>query len=164
MEKEKTTPPKPKPKRPYNSTKTVEMWSVQCGECFKWRIIPTQEEYEQIRSKFIEDPFVCTNKSGVSCDDPADLEYDKSQIWVIDKPNLPKTPPGFKRRMVMRSDYSRMDCYYSTPDGKKLRATTDVVKFLDQHPEYKNDISANDFSFTSPKVMESTCPEDETED
>ncbi|GFP82024.1 methyl-cpg-binding domain-containing protein 4 [Phtheirospermum japonicum] len=140
------------------------MWSVQCAECFKWRVIPTQEEYEQIRSKFIEDPFVCTKKSGISCDDPADINYDKSQTWVIDKPNVPKTPLGFKRRMVMRRDCSRMDCYYSAPNGKKLRASTDVVKFLDQHPEYKKDVSVNDFSFTSPKVLEGTTPEDETED
>ncbi|KAI3472682.1 hypothetical protein Pfo_030831 [Paulownia fortunei] len=125
------------------SDTTADRRAVQCGECFKWRIIPTQEEYEEIRSKFIEDPFVCSQKPGISCDDPTDIEYDNSRTW---------------RRMVMRKDCSKMDCYYDTPNGKKLRASTEVPKFLDKNPEYKKDLSAKDFSFTSPKIMEYTLP------
>lgn len=131
----------------------TELWSAQCGECFKWRLIPTEEEFEEIRSKFIEDPFVCSKKPNVSCEDPADIERDESRIWAIHKPELPKTPRGFKKSMVLRKDLSRMDCYYSTPNGKKIRASTDVPKFLDKFPKYKKDLSSNDFSFNSPKIM-----------
>ncbi|KAL6502838.1 Methyl-CpG-binding domain protein 4 [Orobanche hederae] len=165
MEKGKTTPQRLKRRSGNMTSKFSEMWSVQCGECTKWRLISTQEEYEEIRGKFIEDPFVCTKKLGASCEDPADIEYDNSHTWVIDKPNLPKTPPGFKRRMVMRKDWSRMDCYYSTSNEKNLRSMIDVHKFLESYPEYqKRGISVNDFSFLSPKVMEDTLPDNKYED
>lgn len=139
--------------------KFVDIHSAQCEECFKWRVIPTQQEYEEIRSKVIEDPFVCSKMPGICCDDPPDIQYDNSRTWAIDKPNTPKTPAGFKRSVVMRKYGSRMDCYYKTPNGKVLRASTEVGKFLDSYPEYKNDgVSTKDFSFNSPKVMEDTLP------
>lgn len=131
----------------------VGIWAAQCGECFKWRLIPTEEEFEEIRSKFIEDPYVCSKKPGISCDDPADIERDDTRTWVIHKPGIPKTPTGFKRRLVMRKDFSKMDCYYDAPNGKTLRANTDVTKLLDKFPEFKKGISPADFSFTGPKIM-----------
>lgn len=143
--------------QPGDASQLVDIWSAQCAECFKWRTIPTVEEYEEIRSKFIEDPFICSKKAGVSCDDPADIEYDNSRTWLMDKPNLPKTPVGFKRRIVVRRDFSRLDCYYDTPNGRVLRASTQVGKYLSAHPEYKN-ISVSDFSFTGPKIMDDTLP------
>ncbi|KAG8389394.1 hypothetical protein BUALT_Bualt02G0224600 [Buddleja alternifolia] len=79
---------------------------VQCCECSKWRTIPTEEEYEEIRSKLTEDPFVCSKKPGISCDDPADLEYSDSKTWVMDRLNIPKTPSGCKRRIVIMNDFS----------------------------------------------------------
>ncbi|XP_047982440.1 methyl-CpG-binding domain-containing protein 4-like isoform X1 [Salvia hispanica] len=136
-----------------SSNAFVDLWSVQCAECFKWRLIPTEEEFEEIRSKFSEDPFFCSKKPGVSCDDPADIERDETRTWAIHKPGIPKTPSGFKRTLVMRRDLSKMDCYYDAPNGKKLRALTDVSKFLDKFPEYKKNISPADFSFTSPKLV-----------
>ncbi|XP_057782617.1 methyl-CpG-binding domain-containing protein 4-like [Salvia miltiorrhiza] len=136
-----------------NGITLVDIWSVQCGECFKWRLIPTEEEFEEIRSKFTKDPFVCSKKPGVSCDDPADIERDDTRTWVIHKPGIPKTPSGFKRRLVMRKDFSKMDCYYDAANGKRLRASTDVLKFLDKFPKFKNDVSLADFSFTGPKIM-----------
>lgn len=143
-----------------STSKLMDTWSVQCGECSKWRVIPTEKEYEEIRSKFMEDPFVCSKRPGVSCDNPADMEYDNSRTWVIDKPNIPKTPSGFKRTMVMRRDFSKMDCYYETPspNKKRLRALPDVSKWLDRNPEYKKEISLSDFSFTGPKIMKDTVP------
>ncbi|KAG8389381.1 hypothetical protein BUALT_Bualt02G0223300 [Buddleja alternifolia] len=141
-----------------NGSKTADIWSVQCGECFKWRIIPTREGFEEIRSNFTDDPFVCTKKPETSCDDPTDIEYDNSRTWVIDKPNIPKTPSGFKRSLVMRKGFSKMDCYYDAPNGKRLRAPTDVVKFIDKNPEYKKEVSVSDFSFAGPKIMEDTLP------
>ncbi|KAH6766329.1 methyl-CPG-binding domain 4 [Perilla frutescens var. hirtella] len=141
-----------------NGINLVDIWSVQCGECFKWRLIPTEEEFEEIRSKITDDPFVCSKKPDVSCDDPADIERDDSRTWAIHKPGIPETPAGFKRRLVMRKDFSKMDCYYDAPNGKKFRALTDVSKFLDKFPKYKRDISTADFSFTSPKIMDDTIP------
>ncbi|KAL8028988.1 hypothetical protein ABFS82_14G196100 [Erythranthe guttata] len=158
---EKTTPQQPKMQPEIGGKKCVEIWSAQCGECFKWRIIPSEDEYEEIRSKFIEDPFVCSKKAGVCCNDGADIEYDKSRTWVIDKPNTPKTPAGFKRRMVMRGCESRIDCYYKTPNGKKqLRSPTDVSNFLTSYPEYNinGHISLQHFSFNAPKIMQDTLP------
>ncbi|KAL8028987.1 hypothetical protein ABFX02_14G198900 [Erythranthe guttata] len=156
----KTTPQQPKTQPEIGGKKWVEIWSAQCGECFKWRIIPSEEEYEEIRSKFIEDPFVCSKRAGVSCKDKADIEYDKSRTWVIDKPNTPKTPAGFKRRMTLRRDGSKIDCHYKTPNGtKQLRTPTDVSNFLTSYPEYNNGyISVQHFSFITPKIMQDTLP------
>ncbi|KAL3531385.1 hypothetical protein ACH5RR_010707 [Cinchona calisaya] len=144
-------------------TRTTDMWAVQCGKCFKWRTIPTQEEFEEIRSNFIEDPFTCDKKQkpnnnySVSCEDPGDIEYDSTRSWVADKPNIPKTPAGFKRRVVMRKNYSKMDVYYHTPTGRTLRSITQVASFLETNPQFKH-LSPSDFSFSLPKVMEDTIP------
>ncbi|XAR61248.1 hypothetical protein NMG60_11034894 [Bertholletia excelsa] len=136
---------------------SVIVYAAQCEACFKWRMIPTQEEFEELRSRFIEDPFICNKKANVSCNDPADLEYDNTRIWAIDKPNLPKTPEGFQRELVLRKDFSKMDAYYNTPDGKKLRASSGVASFLETHPDFQG-LSVSDFSFTSPKIMPDTIP------
>lgn len=133
---------------------SVGVWAVQCEKCLKWRRIATQEQFEDIRSRFTEEPFNCPNGT---CDDPADIEYDASRTWAIDKPNLPKTPSGFKRELYLRRDYSKMDTYYFTPLGKKLRSVTDVTTFLEQNPQL-SDVKPSDFSFTSPKVMDDTIP------
>ncbi|XP_043710529.1 methyl-CpG-binding domain-containing protein 4-like [Telopea speciosissima] len=142
---------------PKTLEKPSTVYTVQCGECFKWRLIPTKEEFEDIRSKFIEDPWVCDNKYGVSCEDPEDIEYDSSKIWAIDKPNIPKTPVGFERILVLRKDFSKFDAYYITSTGKRLRAITEIAKFLEANPEYSG-VSVSDFSFTVPKVVENTIP------
>jgi hypothetical protein len=106
-----------------------------------------------------ESPFVCNRKPGVSCDDPADIEYNATRTWVIDRPGIPKTPEGFKRSLVLRRDFSKMDAYYITPTGKKLRTRNEIAAFIDANPKYK-DVNLSDFNFTSPKVMEDTIPED----
>ncbi|CDP20637.1 unnamed protein product [Coffea canephora] len=138
--------------------RTADMWAVQCDKCFKWRTVPSQEEYEEIRSKFKQDPFLCSKKPNVSCDDPADIEYDSTRTWVMDKPNIPKTPTGFKKRMVMRKDFTKMDVYYTTPTGRILRSSTQAASFLDANPQFKG-LSPSDFSFASPKIMEDTIPQ-----
>ncbi|THU68575.1 hypothetical protein C4D60_Mb08t05330 [Musa balbisiana] len=147
-------------KKSRKSTNSVGSYAVQCGECFKWRLIPTKEEYETIRQNFIEDPWFCHKIPNLSCDDPGDIEYDNSRVWVLDKPNLPKTPPDTERRLVMRSDYSKMDVSYIMPNGKKVRSSVEVEKFLEAYPEYKGKMSVADFSFTSPKVPEEMVPKD----
>ncbi|PWA29896.1 methyl-CPG-binding domain 1 [Artemisia annua] len=118
----------------------------------------TEEEFEEHRSKQNDDPFVCTKLEGIVCDSPADIEYDSSRPWVMDKPNIPKTPKGFQRVSVMRRDYSKMDVQYVTPDGTMVRSKPGIIAYLEEHPEY-SDISPTDFCFTSPKVVRETIPE-----
>ncbi|CAN1271438.1 Methyl-CpG-binding domain-containing protein 4 [Linum perenne] len=138
--------------------RSIDTYTAQCHTCLKWRVIKTEEEYEEIRSKSIADKFTCKSK-GQSCDDPADIEYDSSRTWVIDKPGVPKTPRGFKRHLVLRRDFSKMDAYYITPTGKKLRTRNEIAAFIAAKPEFK-DVKVDDFNFTTPKVMEDTIPEE----
>lgn len=137
---------------------SVDIYAAQCKNCLKWREIDTQEEFEEIRSKVAEEPFLCSRKANSSCDEPGDIKYDSSRTWVIDKPNLPKTPQGFKRSLVLRKDYSKLDAYYITPAGKKLRTRNEIAAFLKDNPEFKG-VSASDFDFSSPKIMQDTIPE-----
>lgn len=137
---------------------SVDLYAAQCKSCLKWRVIDTQEEFEEIRSKVIEEPFYCNRKANKSCDDPADIEYDSTRTWVIDKPNLPKAPEGFRRSLVLRKDYSKLDAYYITPTGKKLRTRNEIAAYLKEHPEIKG-VSVSDFDFSSPKIMQDTIPE-----
>ncbi|WCJ21470.1 methyl-CPG-binding domain 4 [Euphorbia peplus] len=141
------------------AVRSVDTYAAQCETCLKWRVIGTQEEYEEIRSKIKDIPFVCERKDGVSCDDPADIECNASRTWVIDKPGIPKTPEGFTRSLVLRRDFSKMDAYYITPTGKKLRTRNEIAAFLEANPKYQK-VSIDEFNFTSPKVMEDTIPED----
>ncbi|WVY98482.1 hypothetical protein V8G54_030633 [Vigna mungo] len=134
--------------RTLSSQGSVDIYAAQCKNCLKWRVIDTQEEFEEVRSKVTEEPFVCSRKANCSCDEPADIEYDSTRTWVIDKPNLPKTPQGFRRSLVLRKDYSKLDAYYVTPSGKKLRTRN----------EFKG-VSVTDFDFSSPKIMQDTIPE-----
>ena len=134
-----------------------EIYAAQCTICMKMRVIDTQEEFEEIRHKMKQEPFDCSKKANLSCDDPADIEYDSSRTWVIYKPNIPKAPQGFKRTFVLRKDYSKLDCYYITPAGKKLRSRNEIAAFLKDHPQLG--VSASDFDFSSPKVRPDTVPE-----
>lgn len=150
-------------KRERGSTKdSVGMYAVQCCECYKWRMISSKEEFETVRENFTENPWYCSRRPDCSCENPADIEYDNTRIWVIDKPNIPKPPPETERLVIMRSDYSKMDTYYVMPNGKRARCAGDVDKFLEANPEYKNRLSASDFSFAPPKVVEETVSHNST--
>ncbi|XP_057247058.1 uncharacterized protein LOC130589644 [Beta vulgaris subsp. vulgaris] len=50
-----------------------------------------------------------------------------TRTWVIDKPNIPRTPVGFKRKLVLRRDFSKLDPHYVTPTGKKVRSVEVLV-------------------------------------
>ena len=134
------------------------IYAAQCKLCMKWRVIDTHEEFEEIRHKINREPFDCSKKANRSCDDPADIEYDSSHIWVTYKPNTPRTPKGFKRILVLRKDYSKLDSYYITPKSKKLRSRNAIASYLKDHPQ-PNGVSAWDFDFSSPKIMQDTIPE-----
>ncbi|KAG5224377.1 methyl-CpG-binding domain-containing protein [Salix suchowensis] len=131
--------PKTSRKNPRVAARSIDTYTVQCDKCSKWRVISTEEEYEEIRSKLKESPYVCDRKLGISCDDP--------------------TPQGFKRSLVLRRDFSTMDAYYFTPTGKKLRTHNKIAAFIEANPKYQ-DVKLSAFNFTPPKVMEDTIPED----
>ena len=38
---------------------SVKAYIVQCSLCYKWRLIPSKEKFEEIREHLVEQPFVC---------------------------------------------------------------------------------------------------------
>lgn len=96
---------------------SVGAFTVQCANCFKWRLIPTQEKYEEIREHILEWPFSCETarewRPNVSCDDPEDISQDGSRLWAIDKPSIAQPPPGWKREVRIRGEgsYKFADMY-----------------------------------------------------
>jgi hypothetical protein len=90
----------------------VETYAIQCNACFKWRVIPSKEKYEAIGEHILEKPFVCANaqewRDNLSCDDPADLDDNEPTVlWAIDKHNLPRSPMGFYRKVVLRAENAK---------------------------------------------------------
>lgn len=85
---------------------SVGAFTVQCANCFKWRLIPTKEKYEEIREHILEQPFICEAarewRPDISCDDPEDISQDGSRLWAIDKPNIAQPPPGWQRLLRIR--------------------------------------------------------------
>lgn len=88
----------------------VGAFTVQCASCFKWRLIPTKEKYEEIREHILEQPFVCEKarewRPDVSCDDPEDISQDGSRVWAIDKPSIAQPPAGWQRLLRIRGEGS----------------------------------------------------------
>ncbi|KAM0054002.1 putative transcription factor & chromatin remodeling CW-Zn family [Helianthus debilis subsp. tardiflorus] len=138
-------------------TSVIVAFTVQCDKCYKWRKLATEEQFEEFRCNLTDDPFVCNKLPGTTCEKPADISVDSSRVWVLDKPNIPKTPKGFKRIASLRSDYSRMDVKYMTPQGDKIRTTPEIVDYLQNHPECSH-ISPSDFCYIAPKIMRETLP------
>ncbi|KAL3833637.1 hypothetical protein ACJIZ3_008373 [Penstemon smallii] len=56
---------------------SVQLYSVRCDECSKWRLIPSKEKYEEIREKFNENSFTCAKarewRHQLSCQDPTGI-------------------------------------------------------------------------------------------
>ncbi|KAL8266575.1 hypothetical protein R6Q59_003919 [Mikania micrantha] len=80
-----------------SSQSSVDTFVVQCNDYFKCSMLATEDQFKEYRSKQNEDPFVCNKLEGIVCDTPADMEYDSSRTWVMDKPNIPKTPKRFSK-------------------------------------------------------------------
>lgn len=140
---------------------SIGVFTVQCATCFKWRLIPTKEKYEEIREHIMINPFTCETgrawRPDVSCDDPPDIKQDGSRLWAIDKPSIAQPPPGWQRLLRIRSEGSSKfaDVYYVAPTGKRLRSMVEVQKFLDDHPQYKEaGIALSKFSFQIPKPLQ----------
>ena len=139
----------------------VGAFTVQCASCFKWRLIPTKEKYEEIREYILQQPFVCEKarewRPDVSCDDPEDISQDGSRIWAIDKPSIAKPPDGWRRLLHIRGEGSSKfaDIYYVAPSGKKLRSMVEIQNFLADHPEYMTEgVTLSRFSFQIPKPLQ----------
>ncbi|GJR30730.1 methyl-CpG-binding domain-containing protein 2-like protein isoform X2 [Tanacetum coccineum] len=152
----------PDPERPRSSSRRppeVAAFTVQCANCFKWRLIPDLPKYEVIREHITDQPFLCetTRQWGreITCDDPTDIKQDGTQIWAIDKPNIAKPPPGWQRLLRLRKEGSSKfaDIYYTSPTGAKLRSLPEVQKFLENYPEHAQGIGLGRFSFQIPKPL-----------
>ncbi|KAK8952833.1 Methyl-CpG-binding domain-containing protein 2 [Platanthera guangdongensis] len=140
---------------------SVGAFTVQCASCFKWRLIPSKEKYEQIRESILQRPFVCQRarewRPDISCDDPPDILQDGSRLWAIDKPNIAQPPPGWDRQLRIRGEGGTRfaDVYYVTPSGRKLRSMVEIQRFLEEHPEYgEGGVNASQFSFQIPKPLQ----------
>lgn len=139
---------------------SIGAFTVQCASCFKWRLIPTKEKYEEIREKILELPFVCERarewRPEISCEDREDISQDGSRLWAIDKPQIPLPPPGWERLIHIRGEGCTRfaDVYYAAPNGKKLRSLVEVQRFLDEHKEYEaQGVTLNRFSFQIPRPL-----------
>ncbi|XVF47578.1 hypothetical protein PTKIN_Ptkin03bG0120800 [Pterospermum kingtungense] len=140
---------------------SVGAFTVQCANCFKWRLIPTKEKYEEIREHILENPFVCETarqwRPDISCDNPTDISQDGSRLWAIDKPNIAQPPPGWQRLLRIRGEGSTKfaDIYYQAPSGKRLRSMVEVQKYLSEHPEHSaQGVTLSRFSFQIPKPLQ----------
>ncbi|KAL7598276.1 hypothetical protein Lser_V15G23522 [Lactuca serriola] len=140
---------------------SIGAFTAQCANCFKWRLIPSLEKYQEIREHITKKPFVCENahewRADVSCNDPADIEQDGSRLWAIDKPNIAQPPPGWQRELRIRGEGSTKfaDVYYTSPTGVTLRSIPDIEKFLFKHPEYmEQGVTISQFSFQIPKPLQ----------
>ncbi|KAG8376340.1 hypothetical protein BUALT_Bualt09G0053000 [Buddleja alternifolia] len=158
-------PPFPRPHPFSNQTPrvlpSVGAFTVQCANCFKWRLIPTKEKYEEIREYIMEQPFSCETarewRPEISCDDPPDITQDGSRLWAIDKPSIAQPPPGWQRLLRIRSEGSSKfaDVYYVAPSGKRLRSMVEIQKYLNEHPQYiEEGISLSQFSFQIPRPLQ----------
>lgn len=87
---------------------SIGAFTVQCSRCFKWRLLPTKEKYEEIRENILHDPFYCEKAEEwgrkVSCDDAPDISQDGSRLWAIDKPSIARPPPGWERLLRIRAE------------------------------------------------------------
>ncbi|KAL3833649.1 hypothetical protein ACJIZ3_008385 [Penstemon smallii] len=141
---------------------SVQLYSVRCEECSKWRIIPSKEKYEEIREKFNENSFTCAKvrewRPQVSCQDPTDIEeQDDRYIWAMDKPNIPRTCPGWQRLIRMRAPGGKRfaDVYYVAPSEKRLRSMVELDKFFEKNPEFLHGvINTSMFSFQAPVPLD----------
>ncbi|KAM0014231.1 putative transcription factor & chromatin remodeling CW-Zn family [Helianthus debilis subsp. tardiflorus] len=149
-----------KPRVVSKTPPSVGAFTVQCANCFKWRLIPDQEKYEVIREHITDQPFLCETTRQwnrvVSCDDPTDIEQDGTRIWAIDKPDIARPPPGWKRILRLRNEGSSKfaDVYYTSPTGAKLRSLPDVTRYFESHPEHAQGIGLGRFSFQIPKPLQ----------
>ena len=111
---------------------SVEAYTVQCSLCYKWRLIPSKEKFEEIREHLIEQPFVCRAlyqwRPQISCTVKTDLQPDGSKLWAIETPNIPRPLSGWERILKIRGSQGTRfaDVYYYTSSHERLLSTVEV--------------------------------------
>nr|CAB3461648.1 unnamed protein product [Digitaria exilis] len=139
---------------------SIGAYTVQCASCYKWRIIPTNEKYEELRESISQELFLCTRASewnrALSCDEPEDISQDGSRVWALDRPNIAQPPPGWDREVRIRGASSKFaDVYYTSPSGKKLRSLVEIGRYLEKNPQYiREGVNLSQFSFATPKPLQ----------
>ncbi|CAL4966542.1 unnamed protein product [Urochloa decumbens] len=139
---------------------SIGAYTVQCANCYKWRIVPTKEKYEELRESISQELFVCTRASewnrALSCDEPEDMSQDGSRVWALDKPNIAQPPPGWDREVRIRGASSKFaDVYYTSPAGKRLRSLVEIGRYLAENPHYiREGVNLSQFSFATPKPLQ----------
>ncbi|TKW22829.1 hypothetical protein SEVIR_4G253400v4 [Setaria viridis] len=139
---------------------SIGAYTVQCATCYKWRIVPTKEKYEELRESISQELFVCTRASewnrALSCDEPEDMSQDGSRVWALDKPNIAQPPPGWDREVRIRGASTKFaDVYYTSPSGKKLRSLVEIGRYLKENPHYiREGVNLSQFSFATPKPLQ----------
>ncbi|GFP79071.1 methyl-cpg-binding domain-containing protein 2 [Phtheirospermum japonicum] len=140
---------------------SIEMYTVRCSKCLKWRLIPTKEKYEQIRERIDEEPFQCEStrewQKNIYCDDESDVKQDDSLRWAMDKPSIPRTPTGWQRiiRLRAKGGTKFADIYYVSPSNKRIRSMVELERYLAENPNYQAEgVIASRFSFQSPVALD----------
>uniref|UniRef100_A0A0E0B4S7 MBD domain-containing protein n=1 Tax=Oryza glumipatula TaxID=40148 RepID=A0A0E0B4S7_9ORYZ len=119
---------------PNRGMPSIGAFTVQCAKCFKWRLIPTKEKYEEIQ----------------------DISQDGSRLWAIDKPNIALPPPGWERQIRIRGEGGTKfaDVYYTSPTGRKLRSLVEIDRYLLENPDYvAQGVTLTQFSFQIPRPL-----------
>ncbi|GJM97519.1 hypothetical protein PR202_ga14451 [Eleusine coracana subsp. coracana] len=138
---------------------SIGAYTVQCAQCYKWRVVPTKQKYEELRESICQELFVCERACEwnrvLSCDDPEDMSQDESRVWAIDKPNIVQPPPGWDREVRLRGASNKFaDVYYTSPSSKKLRSMVEIGRYLAENPDYiRQGVNLSQFSFTIPKPV-----------
>ncbi|XP_064098449.1 methyl-CpG-binding domain protein 4-like isoform X2 [Macrobrachium nipponense] len=109
---------------------------------------------EEVKTDIKEESQEVGEKPEAPVDTPQKRKYGrKSNANVVLDGGSIKVPEGWRREVVQRTggaSAGKMDVYYYSPTGKKLRSKVELQKFCQ-----KNDIVVNvdDFLFSQPKGM-----------
>lgn len=152
------------PKAKYGHSKvlpSIGAYTVQCADCFKWRIVPTKEKYEELRETISQQLFVCARacewNRPLSCDDPEDMSQDENHVWALDKPEIPQPPPGWDRDVRIRAEGCSKfaDVYYTSPSGTTLRSMVEIGRYLAENPYYiQQGVNLSQFSMLTPQPLQ----------
>ncbi|KAL3632628.1 Methyl-CpG binding domain [Castilleja foliolosa] len=140
---------------------SVDLYTVRCTKCLKWRLVPTKDKYEEIREMIEEEPFQCESArdwhQNISCNDETDVKQDESLRWAMDKPSIPRTPTGWQRIIRLRAPGGTKfaDIYYVSPSNKRTRSKNELERYLAENPNYKEEgVISSRFSFRSPVALD----------
>jgi hypothetical protein len=97
---------------------SIGTYTVQCSQCFKWRVVPTKQKYEELRETICQEHFVCERAREwnrvLACHDPEDVSQDGDRVWAMDKPNIAQPPPGWDREVRLRGASNKFADVYVT--------------------------------------------------